>query len=120
MTEPISSAVVGIKITPAIAGAIGAISSMRSVANLRWYERLFAMINGAGAAAYLSPAISKYFSLDATGEHAVAYLTGIVALNLTSGIFEVSRKFAGDPLGTVAALLRLRRGEPPKDDQNDR
>ena len=118
MTEPITTTVVGIHITPAIAGAIGAISSMRSVANLRWYERLFAMINGAGAAAYLSPAISMYFALDSNGQHAVAYLTGIVALNLTSGVFEVSRKFAGDPIGTVAALLRLRRGEPPKDDSN--
>ena len=68
MTEPITTTVVGIHITPAIAGAIGAISSMRSVANLRWYERLFAMINGAGAAAYLSPAISAYFALDSNGQ----------------------------------------------------
>lgn len=112
MTEPITTtagAMLGIKLGPAVAGMLGATMSMRAVAHLRWYERALAMIHGAGASAYLAPAIARYFSWGVEMENAAAFLIGVVALNLTAGMIELTRGFSTDPWGTIRRAVSLRR-----------
>lgn len=112
MTEPITTtagAALGIKIGPAFAGMLGATMSMRAVAHLRWYERALAMIHGAGASAYIAPAIARYFSWGVEMENAAAFLIGVVALNITAGMIELTRGFSTDPWGTIRRAVSLRR-----------
>lgn len=114
MTEPIATtaaagAALGIKVGPAFAGMLGATMSMRAVAHLRWYERVLAMIHGAGASAYIAPAIARYFSWGVEMENAAAFLIGVVALNLTAGMIELTRGFSTDPWGTIRRAVSLRR-----------
>ena len=115
MPEPMTTAgtYLGIKVSPAIAGVLGAMVTMRAVPNLRWYERIISMVNGSAAAAYLAPAATRLISEAPSHEleNAVAFLFGVVALNVVAGLFEMSRRFADDPLSTLSNIVKAKNGD---------
>lgn len=105
--EAVTASAVGIKFGPVIAGLIGAIMSMRAIAEASMFNRITSMLSAAGAAGYLTPAVSEWLSLSNPMENAVGFFVGLLILNITAGLIELSGKFAKNPVAATNDLLDL-------------
>ena len=114
MTEPTTSALasfLGFKGAALVAGALGAVLSLRYIDDLSMFGRVLAVITGTLTAGYLSPAIATWFGLGQPAENAVAFVLGLTAMNLIPGLMRLSEKFASDPLSFIRASHDRRRGD---------
>lgn len=74
----------------AIAGAFGALVSLRSVDDLTPRARVFAVVGGFGCSVYLTPLVSEvlyawagwHILLSARGEAGIAFLLGLTGLSI--------------------------------------
>lgn len=106
--EAATSAALGIKFGPVIAGLIGAILSMRAIANATLFNRITSMLSASGAAGYLTPAICEWLRLQSNHmQNAIGFFVGLLILNITAGLIELSSKFAQDPVGATRDLMGL-------------
>lgn len=108
MQDEITASALGVKFGPVIAGLMGAILSMRAIANAPLVNRVTSMLSASGAAGYLTPAIAEYFSLTSPHmQNAIGFFVGLLILNITAGLIELSSKFAKDPVGATHDLMGL-------------
>lgn len=98
---------IGLKAGPLVAGLLGAALSMRAIANATLLNRILSTISAAGAAGYLTPAIAEYLTLSQNAENAAGFFVGLLVLNFTAGLVELSGKFAKDPVGATQDLFML-------------
>lgn len=106
--EAVTASALGVKFGPVIAGLMGAILSMRAIAQAPLINRVTSMLSASGAAGYLTPAIAEWLNL--TSQHmqnAIGFFVGLLILNITAGLIELSAKFAKDPVGATRDLMTL-------------
>lgn len=106
--EAVTASAMGVKFGPVIAGLIGAILSMRAIADAPLINRITSMLSASGAAGYLTPAICEWTGL--TSQHmqnAVGFFVGLLILNFTAGLITLSSEFAKDPVGATRDLMDL-------------
>lgn len=106
--EAVTASALGVKFGPVIAGLLGAILSMRAIAQATLLNRITSMLSASGAAGYLTPAIADWLNL--TTQHmqnAIGFFVGLLILNITAGLIELSSKFAKDPVGATRDLMTL-------------
>ena len=96
-----------LQFSPVIAGFIGAIISMRAIADAKPLSRVTSMLAASGAAGYLTPAIASIWDLSLNMQNAVGFLVGLLVLNMAAGLIELSRKFATNPVLAVQDLMTL-------------
>ena len=78
--------------SPWVAGALGAVVSLKSIPGVTWFERIFNVLCGALIAGYASPAVAEFYSLHSPQMlGATAFGCGIFGLNLVSAIVETIR-----------------------------
>lgn len=114
--EAITASALGVKFGPVIAGLMGAILSMRAIANAPLIHRMTSMLAASGAAGYLTPAIAEYLGMMSSNmQNAIGFFVGLLILNITAGLLELSSKFAKDPIGAsrdlMGMLFRWRSGD---------
>ena len=111
-------AAIGLKAGPLLAGLVGAAMSMRAIADASPLNRFTSILCAAFAAGYITPAIGEWYALTQSMENAMGFFVGLLILNVTAGLIELSGKFAKDPVGATGDFLSLmiswRRGEHPK------
>lgn len=106
--EAATASAFGLKFGPVIAGLMGAILSMRAIADAPLLNRILSMVAATGAAGYLAPAISEWLTLTSPHmQNAISFFVGLLILNVTAGLIELSSKFAKDPIGATCDLLEL-------------
>ncbi|MCH2165925.1 MAG: hypothetical protein MK098_14960 [Marinovum sp.] len=98
----------GIKLSAVLAGLIGGIVSLSFIRNLTPLKAVFATLTGAASAAYITPLIVNGFELGHELEHAVAFLTGLLGMNILAGIFKLSERFQQKPLETLRDIQSLK------------
>ncbi len=103
----------GIKLSGALAGLIGGIVSLSFIRNLTPLRAILATLTGAASAAYITPLIVRGFELEYELEHAVAFLTGLMGMNILAGFFRISERFQQKPLETLRDIKNLK--EPGND-----
>lgn len=96
-----------LQFSPVVAGFIGAIISMRAIADAKPLSRITSMLAASGAAGYLTPAIASIWDLSLNMQNAVGFLVGLLVLNLAAGLIELSRQFATNPVLAMQDLLTL-------------
>lgn len=90
--------------SPWVAGALGAVVSLRSIPGVSWVERIFNVTCGALIAGYASPAVAQFYGMDSPHMHgAIAFGCGVFGLNLVSAVVETIRT------SNLAALLPWRK-----------
>lgn len=113
MTEPASSIAgfLGVKHAALVAGAAGAVISLRYIDDLSMVGRVLAVITGTVTAGYGSPAAGQWLDLSQPTENAVAFVLGLTAMNLIPGLLKLSDQFASDPLSFIRARHNRRGGD---------
>jgi small basic protein len=104
---------VGIKLSAVLAGLIGGIVSLSFIRNLTPLKAVFATLTGAASAAYTTPLIVSGFDFGHELENAIAFLTGLLGMNVLAGIFKISERFQQKPLETLRDIKNLK---GPNDD----
>ena len=106
--EAFTASALSVKFGPVIAGLMGAILSMRAIAQAPILNRVTSMLAASGAAGYLTPAIAEWANLTSSHmQNAIGFFVGLLILNITAGLIELSSKFAKDPVGATRDLMSL-------------
>lgn len=101
----------GVNLSAVLAGLVGGIVSLSFIRNLTPLKALLATITGAASAAYMTPLIVNGMNLSADVEHPIAFLTGLLGMNILAGLFKVSERFQQKPLETLRDIKDLKRGD---------
>jgi len=115
MTDPVTttiSTVLGVKWAAVLAGAVGAVISLRYIDDLSMIGRILAIFTGALFAGYVSPAVAVVLSLSPPGQNAAAFMLGLTAMNILPGVMRLSEQFASDPLSFIRANHKRRKDDP--------
>lgn len=87
----------GIKLGILIAGVAGGVVCLSYVKPLNKWQGVLAVFTGAVTSVYLTPIATKYFSMEGPTENGVAFLVGLVAMNILPGIIKLSERFREKP-----------------------
>lgn len=87
----------GVKLGILIAGVAGGVVCLTFVKPLTKLQGVLSVFTGAATSVYLTPIAAKYFSMEGPTENGVAFLVGLVAMNLIPGIIKLSDKFREKP-----------------------
>jgi hypothetical protein len=104
----------GLKAAPALAGFIGGVISLAFMQSLSITGKILSVLGGAFSAGYFSPLIIHYLGdaiTDApSAENAVAFLTGLIGMNMLAGIYRVSLALREDP-SSIMEIFKGKRGD---------
>jgi len=71
--------------SPYVAAALGSLVALRGTPGSTWWERLVNVLSGFLIAAYLSPALSEFFSLTSPAmKGALAFAAGMFGMNVVA------------------------------------
>lgn len=98
MPEPTTTSFLGVKYMTLAAGFAGGVVSLSYVRELSRLQSALAVLNGALAAAYVTPAAAQYLSIPPGGtENFVAFVIGLTAMNLIPGALALADRWAKNP-----------------------
>ena len=86
MYDPIAS--LGFREGTLLASLFGALVALKFVPGANTWERLTNVAGGALIAAYSSPFVTTYFSLNAKLEASVAFIIGVFGMTITAALVE--------------------------------
>lgn len=87
----------GVKLASLVAGFAGGVVSLSFVRQLTRAQSALAVFTGAATAAYGTPVIAHFLSIQPDMEYSVAFFTGLTAMNIIPGVIELSRAFRKNP-----------------------
>lgn len=80
--------ILGVKLATVVAGFVGAIASLAYMRDLTPAKAGLAIVVGTGCAAYVTPLVMGWLSLEGTsGENAAAFIVGIIGMNLVGALY---------------------------------
>lgn len=98
----------GIKLPVVIAGFVGSLAALPYLNAKTPLQKLSCLVGGTASAAYLTPLALVFFSTPTQALHGgLAFVMGIVGMNIIGGIFKVSDKFKNEPLVILNKLRGL-------------
>ncbi len=109
-----AEAYLGIKFSATFAGLVGALISLRFIQGLTWYLALASTLSGAAAASYLTPMVVVAVQAGPGMENAIAFVIGLIGMNVIAGIVKLSVFFATNPVDAIATAFRLLKLGGPK------
>lgn len=92
-----ASGVLGIKFSVIIAGFLGGVISLTFVRQLTKTQMAAAVSTGTVTTHYLTPLAVHYTGLGLDLESGVAFLIGIMSMNIVPGLLRLSEAFKADP-----------------------
>lgn len=112
MPDPTTGSFLGVKYASVIAGLAGGIVSLTYLRNLTKWQAALAVITGAAVAGYGTPLavhfVSYFFgSVSIEAESSLAFLLGLISMNVVPGIMRLSEIFKRDP----EKFVRLGKGD---------
>lgn len=104
----VASPVLGIDPAIALAGTIGAFASLAFIRFLTARIAVTSVLCGIGAAFYITVPLTDYlvarWQLPPDAKLAIAFLLGLVGMNLLAGVVHYAQKFRRDPAAIVKEL----------------
>ncbi|WP_150526835.1 peptidase M48 [Roseibium sediminis] len=94
----------GVKLSAVVAGLVGAVVSLGYMRELTPGRAFLYILTGTACAAYGTPLVVKWLAVSGATENGVAFLTGVVGMNILAGVFKVSERFKREPVKTFHAL----------------
>jgi hypothetical protein len=84
--------------SPFVIGALGALTAMLSGSKIPWYKRLSMGIAGALSAGFVSPALCKWWGIEAPEYLSmIAFFTGMIGLQITGGVIKLGEDIKKNP-----------------------
>lgn len=105
MSETVAAGALLSKYAAALAGFAGSVVTLSFVKDLPRFAMLTSVGTGAVTAHYLTPLIWLAFPA-VTGQFGVAFLVGILAMNLIPGLMKLGEEFAKAPLRFLKNLIK--------------
>lgn len=102
MADEQQISVFGVEAATTVAGFIGAVVSLSVIRPLNRWQALTAVLTGAITAAYGTPFVMVFISIDDQTvaqpvENGLAFFLGLVSMHLIPGIIELARLFRKNP-----------------------
>jgi hypothetical protein len=104
----------GIKPSVIVAGFLGGVIAMTFVRALTRTQMTVAVITGTITTHYLTPMAVYYSGLNVERQDGIAFLIGVMAMNIIPGMLKLSEMFSNDPRSFIPSL----KGKP--DDADNR
>ena len=86
MTEPTAATFVGAKYSASIAGFFGSVVALTFLKELTSLQMLIAVFTGCATSTYTTPLFMYYLSISSDLNDGVAFVIGVVAMNLVPAI----------------------------------
>jgi hypothetical protein len=94
----------GIKPSVIVAGFLGGVIAMTFVRALTRTQMVVAVMTGTVTTHYLTPMAVYYTGLNTEREDGIAFLIGIMAMNIIPGMLKLSEIFSNDPRSLIPSL----------------
>ena len=89
--------ILGIKAPVAIAAIVGALLSLIMTKGLTPIRAMISLISGFFSSIYCTPLIVSYFDISSDGQNGIAFLLGVIGMNLVNGLYSLSKSFSYSP-----------------------
>jgi len=100
----------GTKVSVLMGAAIGAVFSLIITKGLRPLAAIISLFVGFVTSVYVTPMIVDYFAIGTPSlENGIAFLLGVVGMNLLRGLSVISENFSKNPLSVIMKFFK--RGE---------
>lgn len=97
MPTATTSGILGIKLSVIIAGFMGGVISLTFVRELTSTQMAAAVATGTVTTHYLTPLVLFYSGAASSIENGVAFIIGVMAMNIIPGMLRLSEIFKQDP-----------------------
>lgn len=114
MSTSAAAGVGGLKFSVILAGFLGGVLSLSFVRELSKSQMVIAVCTGTVTTHYLTPLALHYTGLTLDLESGVAFLIGIMAMNIIPGFIRLSELFKADPRQFIPG----QKGQPTDDADN--
>jgi Kef-type K+ transport system membrane component KefB len=88
----------GLKVSSLVAGLVGGVLALSMMPHLTWRRAMAAVVGGGACAAYATPIAAEVLGLASRHmENGLAFILGVIGMNILGGIFRLSEKWRDRP-----------------------
>lgn len=106
MAAETATTFIGLKYSATIAGFLGSIVALTFLKELTNPQMLAALTTGIATSYYTTPIFMYYLSFPTTVNDGIAFIVGVVAMNLIPALIKLSEGIKADPLSFIKKLLQ--------------
>ena len=101
--------VIGVKLGIAAAAAMGAIISLVSTRHLTPIQAIISLFVGFSTSVYMTPFVVSYLQVSPNLENGIAFVFGLIGMNIVTGVLMVTDRFSKNPLDTVKKIITIKK-----------
>lgn len=102
----------GFKVSTLVAGLVGGVLALSMMPQLTWRKAMTAVIGGGACAAYATPIAAEFLGLASRHmENGLAFVLGVVGMNVLGGIFKLSERWRDKPTLDPGKIKKMGEGE---------
>lgn len=105
MAAETATTYLGVKHSALLAGFIGSLVALTFLRELTRLQMLAALGTGLATSTYLTPLAMYYFSVAQAMNDGVAFLLGVVAMNIIPAVIAITESIKNDPLAIIKKFL---------------
>lgn len=88
----------GLRVSSLVAGLVGGVLALSMMPQLTFRKAVAAVLGGGACAAYATPVVAELIDLSSRHvENGLAFVLGVVGMNVLGGIFKLSEKWRDKP-----------------------
>ena len=106
MAAETATTFLGLKYSATIAGFLGSLVALTFLKELTVLQMLAALTTGITTSCYTTPIFMYYLGLPVVINDGVAFIVGVVAMNLIPALIKLSEGIKADPLSFIKKLLQ--------------
>lgn len=91
----------GVKHSALLAGFVGSLVALTFLRELTRLQMLAALGTGLATSTYLTPLVMRYFTIPSDMNDGVAFLLGVVAMNIIPAVIAIPEAIKNDPLAAI-------------------
>jgi hypothetical protein len=95
----------GVKHSALLAGFVGSLVALTFLRELTRLQMLTALGTGLATSTYLTPLVMHYFGVTQDMNDGVAFLLGVVAMNIIPAVIAISESIKNDPLAVIKKFI---------------
>lgn len=105
MAAETATTYLGVKHSALLAGFIGSLVALTFLRELTKPQMLAALGTGLATSTYLTPLAMHYFNVAQDMNDGIAFLLGVVAMNIIPAVIAVSETIKSDPLAIIKKFM---------------
>jgi len=105
MAAETATTLFGVKHSALLAGFVGSLVALTFLRELTRLQMLAALGTGLATSTYLTPLVMHYFTIPSDMNDGVAFLLGVVAMNIIPAVIVISESIKNDSLAIVKKFM---------------